>query len=108
MKKFQLNVYDKDGKNIVKTLEGSEINLGFGTVRKLMKLLKIDNTTNSLELLATINGAWEELISILDRVFVDATEEDWDNVQLNELIPVLVQIVKYSLTKALSIPTEKN
>ena len=47
MKKFQLNVYDKDGKNIVKTLEGSEINLKFGMVRKLMKLLKIDKKPRS-------------------------------------------------------------
>ena len=108
MKEFKLNVYDADGKNVIKTLCGSEFDLSFGTIRKLMKLLKIDDATSSFDLLVIINDAWDELINILDKVFVDATEDDWNNVQVKELIPILVQIMKYSLTKALSIPTEKN
>lgn len=106
MKNITLNVYDDE--KVVKTLVASEYKLKFGTVRKLMKLLNLDNTDNSLELLRTINETWDELTAILNKVFDTATEDDWDNVYVEELLPVVVQIAKYSLSQALHIPTEKN
>lgn len=108
MKEYKLNVYADDGVTVVKTLTGTEFDLTFGTVRKLMKLLKIDKAENSFDLLVILNDAWEEITSILGKIFTDATDDDWDHVNLKELLPVVVQITKYSLSKALSIPTEKN
>jgi hypothetical protein len=33
-------------------------------------------------------------------------DEDWDNVKVSELIPVILEILKYSFTQMLSIPTD--
>lgn len=108
MKEYKLNVYADDGVTVVKTLTGTEFDLTFGTVRKLMKLLKIDKAENSFDLLVILNDAWEEITAILGKIFADATDDDWDHIKLEELLPLVVRIAKYSLSKALSIPTEKN
>lgn len=108
MESVTLNIYDDEFKEVVKTVTGTEADLGFGTIRKLMKLLKIDDTDNTLDLLVTITDAWDEVTRLLDRVFIGVTEEEWGRVKVNELLPILVKIAKYSLKKAVSIPTEKN
>lgn len=108
MKNITINVYESDMKTVKKTLNASEFDLSFGTIRKLMKLLKIENAADSFELLKIIDEAWEEITEILDTVFIEATENDWNHVKVKELLPALVVIAKYSLTTALKIPTEKN
>lgn len=108
MKNITINVYESDMKTVKKTLIAREYDLSFGTIRKLMKLLKIENAADSFELLQIIDNAWEEITEILDTVFDEATEDDWNFVKLKELLPALVAITKYSLSAALKIPTEKN
>ena len=49
-----LKIYDADGKNIVKTYESTPYDLMFGTVKRLMELLKIEDMNNQLEMLKTI------------------------------------------------------
>lgn len=108
MKNITINVYESDMKTVKKTLSAREYDLSFGTIRKLMKLLKIESAADSFELLQIIDDAWEEITEILDTVFAEATEDDWNYVKLKELLPALVSITKYSLSAALKIPTEKN
>lgn len=108
MNKFVLNVYAEDGVTVKKELIASEFDLTFGTIRKLMKLLKIDKAKDTVQLLAAINDAWDDITSLLERIFTEATEEDWDNVKVKELLPLVVKIAKYALAQAVSIPTEKN
>lgn len=109
MKDLILNVYDDENK-IVKTSKAELVELKFGSIRRLMKLLNIDNIDDTAELLKTVYGAWDQLTKILNSCFPDMTEEDWDNVKTSELIPVLMMILKYSFTQMLSIPSdsEKN
>lgn len=108
MKNITINVYERDMKTVKKTLIASEYELSFGTIRKLMKLLNIESAEDSFELLRIIHEAWDEITEVLDLVFIEATEDDWNNVKVAELLPALVQISKYSLKAALKIPTEKN
>lgn len=102
---MELNVYGKNNE-IVKTCEAKEIDLKFGTIRSLMKLLKIDDMNNTGELLKVVYDAWEQLVDILQEVFPDMEEEDWDNVKLNELMPTILAILKSSFTQILTIPTD--
>ena len=104
-KKFTINVYDDEG-NVIKTCEAVSVKLKFGAIRSLMELLNVENIENSTELLKTIYSAWEELISILNKCFPEMEYEDWDNVELNELIPVTVDILKYSFGEILNIPRD--
>lgn len=99
-----LNVYD--GKEIIKTVKSTTYDLELGTVIKLMKLLKIEDTENELELLKIIAGAFDEIIDVLSNVFPDMEEDDWNHVKLKEIVPVIINIAKFSVTETLKIPSK--
>lgn len=108
MENLKLNVYDEND-NIIKTSEAKMIDLRFGTIRSLMELLKVDDINDTTQLLRTVYSAWAQVISILSKVFPDMEEEDWENIKLSELLPMLVAILKSSFAQILTIPTdEKN
>lgn len=102
---IKLNVYDDENK-VVKTATAEVTELKFGSIRSLMKLLKVDDINDTAQLLKVVYGAWEQLTKILNGCFPDMTDEDWDNVKISELVIVLVTILKYSFTQMLSIPTD--
>lgn len=105
MDKLILNVYDEKD-DIVKTSEAKLIDLRFGTIRSLMELLNVDDIDDTSQLLKTVYGAWAQITNILGRVFPDMTEEDWENVKLTELLPILMVILKSSFVQILSIPND--
>lgn len=102
---LKLNVYDDENK-VVKTATAEVMELKFGSIRSLMKLLNIDDINDTAQLLKVVYGAWEQLTKILNSCFPEMTDEDWDNVKVSELVIVLVAILKYSFTQMLSIPTD--
>lgn len=103
-----LKIYDDSGKNIVKSYESKTYDLMFGTVMKLMELLKVEDMDDQLEMLKTIYGAWEEIKTVLAGVFPEATDDDWKHVRVKELLPMILEIAKFSVTEMFTIPTEKN
>ena len=105
MEKLILNVYD-DNDEIVKTSEAKPVDLRFGTIRKLMKLLNVEDINDTGELLKVVYSVWSQLTIILGKIFPDMEEDDWDNIKLSELMPVLVIILKSSFVQILSIPTD--
>lgn len=110
MENLVLNVYD-DENNVVKTVEATAISIKFGVVRQLMKLLKIDDVSDTAELFKVILDAWDEITKVLNSCFPEMTEEDWDNVRIDELIPTVVELLKGSFSLMLTIPqsgAEKN
>ncbi len=98
-----LSVYDKN--KIVKTVNSTTYDIEFGTVLKLMKLLKIEDAANELDLLKIITNAFEEITKVLSNVFPDMTDEDWNHVRIKELVPVIIEIARFSITETLKIPT---
>jgi len=105
MDKLLLNVYDEND-SVIKTCEAQVIDIKFGTVRSLMKLLNVDNINDTATLLKVVYGAWEKLTQILSGCFPDMSDDDWDNVKLNELIPILVSILKGTFAQMLTIPND--
>lgn len=103
-----LKIYDADGKNIVKTYTSSTYDLMFGTVRRLMELLKIEDVDNQLEMFKVIYGAWEEIKTVLSGVFPDVQPDEWEHVKVKELLPLILDIAKFSVQEILTIPKEKN
>ena len=102
---FEINVYDDENK-IVKTCHAVDCSLKFGAVRKIMALLNVDNIDDSAQFFKAVYGAWEELTKILTTCFPDMDESDWDNVNIEDLIPVVYGILKTSFNKILGIPKE--
>lgn len=103
--KLVLHVYDKEG-NLTKTCEAQAPRLKFGAIRSLMQILKIDDVEDTGELLATIYGAWEQVTAVLSQCFPEMEEEDWEYVELKELIPVVVTILRSTFAEILSIPND--
>lgn len=103
-----LKIYDDSGKNVVKSYESKTYDLMFGTVMKLMDLLKVEEMDDQVEMLKTIYGAWEEIKTVLAGVFPEATNDDWKHVRVKELLPMILEIAKFSVTEMFTIPTEKN
>lgn len=102
-----LNVYDDQG-NITKTCEAEIVDIKFGTVRALMNLLKVEDDVDVAVLLKTVFEAWDKITELLNRCFPEMTYEDWDNVDISEVVPLIVDIAKMAFTKMLDIPVEKN
>lgn len=102
---FKINVYGKDNK-VVKTCQAVDVSLKFGAVRKVMALLSIDDINDTAKLLGTIYGAWDELTQVLSSFFPDMTDDDWDNVLIDELVPVVFAIIKSTLAKIMTIPSD--
>lgn len=105
---FTLNVYADDGVTIAKTYKAGAYDLRFGTVRKLMKLLKVEDMNDTAELFKTIYNAWDEIKAVLDKVFPGVTDDDWDNVKVKELFPTIIGIAKFSVSELFGIPTDPN
>lgn len=105
METITLNVYDDKGE-VIKTVSNQPTRLKFGAIRSLMKLLNIENVSNNYDLMNTIYEAWDKLTAILNQCFPEMTEEDWDNVAMEELIPVIVKILKTAFAKILEIPKD--
>lgn len=103
--KLTLNIYDEND-NVKRTEEAKFVDLRFGTIRSLMQLLKVEDINDTAQLLKTVYSAWEQVTGILSRVFPNVTEEDWENVKLSELMPLLIVILKSSFVKILEIPTD--
>ena len=104
---LRLNVYNASGE-VEKTAEARMIDLEFGTVRKLMELLRVDDLDDTMQLLETIYDAWDELTGILDQCFPEMSYSDWEHVKLKELVPLVISILKFSFSEILVIPKEKN
>lgn len=102
---FEIKVYGKDNK-VVKTCQAVDASLKFGAIRKVMALLNIDDINDTGKLLKTIYGAWDELTAVLSQFFPDMTDEDWDNVLIDELVPVVFAIIKSTLGKIMTIPSD--
>ena len=100
-----INVYDKAGKT-VKTVSAKTIDLEFGTIRSIMRILNVENIDNTAELLNTLYGAWDEVTGVLEQCLPEMKDEDWDHVKLKELMPVVIGILKYSFAEILTIPQD--
>lgn len=102
-----LNVYDVEG-NVIKTVEAENLDIEFGHIRSIMRLLDVDNINDTWALLKTVYSAWDKLTEVLSQVFPDMEEDDWEHVKIKELVPELLEIVRDSFAEILTIPTEKN
>jgi hypothetical protein len=104
---LKITVYDKDDK-VVKECTAQTIDIKFGQVAALMELMDVENVNDSVELLRIVHKAWKQVIAILSKVFPDMNDDDWENVSMKELLPVVVTILKSSFSEMLTIQKSKN
>lgn len=103
---IKLNIYDKTGKNVEKTVKAEEYEIMFGAVTELMKVVKATAVEDKSELLKTVVSAWDEITSVMSGFFPDVTEDEWKRVKVSELVPVIVELAKYAVTSMMGIPVD--
>ncbi len=96
-----LHIKDKEFKAVA-------YEIPFGTVRKLMELLKVEDMNNQAQLLKAIAGAWDEVMDVLKNVFPDVTDDEFDKATTREILRVVIEIAKFAVADVFIIPTEKN
>lgn len=104
---LEITVYD-DNDQVIKTCTANTVDLRFGQVASMMELLEIESVNDSVELMRTVNKAWKELTKILTKIFPEMEDDDWSNVKISELLPVVVMILKSSFAEMMKIPKSKN
>lgn len=104
---IRIKVYDDDDK-VIKQVEARIVDIRMGTIMKLFALAGIDEVEDMASMLKMVSGAWGSLTKILGKIFPDMTDDDWDGVKINELLPVVIKIIKQSLGALGNIPQEKN
>ena len=102
---LKLKIYD-DNDSVVKEVTAQTVDLRFGTIRRLMELLNVEEIEDTSQLLKTVYGAWGKITAILSKAFPELTEEDWDGVKIGELLPVVLSIIRFSLKEVQTIPTD--
>ena len=105
MEELRLVIKDRNSE-IIKSVRARSFDIRFGTIDNLMGLLNIDENTTSFELLKKISTTWNEVTTLLDDIFPDMTKEDWKLVRINDLIPVVLQVIKYTFTEIMTIPSD--
>ncbi len=106
---WKLNIYDNNDK-IIKTVTAKEPDLRMGTVRRITEIISFDKMENTTDITKKLFSAWGELTNILNMLFPGMSDDDWDGVKVNELLSLIIDIGKYAVKKALTIPvgSEKN
>ena len=106
MSELKLKVYENDMKTVKKECTAQTVEVPFGAVRRLMRLFDIDSKNNNADILKTIISAWDSVVSILDNVFPEMTEEDWDFVSTKELAAVVYKLIQAALADLMQIPKD--
>ena len=105
IKEIKLNIYDDD-ENIIKTVNAHLAKIRMGSIRSLMRVVKIEEAETTKDVLATVSKAWDKIEKIIDKMFPDLTEEDWDGVDALELAFVVYKVIRFGAGKLDQIPLE--
>lgn len=102
---MKINVYDEND-NVIKTAEAKMVDIKFGTIRSLMELLNIDSVGDDYSILETVYSAWDQIVVLLEKVFPDMEYADWENVKVKELVPILMELLRYTFGEIMKVPKD--
>lgn len=105
MSELKLKVYENDMKTVKKECTAQTVEISFGTVRRLMRIFDIEKSENS-EILKIVISAWDSIIDVLNNVFPEMTDDDWDHVSIRELAAVIYQMIKSIIADLMKIPKD--
>ena len=101
MEGLKLNIYD--GKKIEKTYVAEEIDIMFGTVEDLLDVIDFDNLNDEKEVVKVVIKTLNNLKPFLKQIFDGLTDDEIKRTKVKELVPLFVDIVKYSINELKSL-----
>lgn len=106
---IKINVYEEDMKTVKKEVSAELVEIPFGIIRRFMTLFELKDLNDVTEVLNVVTKSWNEITKLLNMIFPDMTDEDFDTVKTKELIHTVILVLKYSFGEMLNIPVdEKN
>lgn len=106
---MKITVYENNMKDVKKVLEAEDAKIPFGLARRVVGLFNEEKLNDTGYVMETVTKSWDDLVQLLGRIFPDATEEDWDTVDLAEMVQVVKDFLLTKLKKLIGIPVdEKN
>ena len=109
---MKLNIYDK--KTIVKTYEARTYDLMFGTVEDVANAVDLDKlqTGSDVEIIQLVGNlvltSMGTVKDLLKDIFDGITDEELRNVKVSEIVVVLIDVVKYTVTQLDKVNDGKN
>lgn len=103
--KLTLNIY-KNSKEIEKTYTATDCDIMFGTCENLVNLMdfnfKNNEDVDNVEFISSvtnlIRGSFAEVKNILMEVFPDITDDELKRIKMSELVPLILDIVKFTFS----------
>lgn len=106
---MKITIYENNMKDVKKVLEAEDAKIPFGLARRVVGLFNEEKLNDTGYVMETVTKSWDDLVQLLGRIFPDATEEDWDTVDLAEMVQVVKDFLLLKLKKLIGIPVdEKN
>lgn len=93
-----LKIYDDDD-NVIKEVEADIVRIRWGTMNRIFELANIENVEDMNEMLKMVSGAWEAFKKVLGKIFKGMTDDDWDGVYVEDLVPIVYKILMKSFMK---------
>ena len=101
MAELKLNIYD--GKRVEKTYVADEIDIMFGTVEDLLEVIDFDNLNDEKEVVKVVIKTLNNLKPFLKQIFDGLTDDEIKRTKVKELVPLFVDIVKYTMDELKSL-----
>jgi hypothetical protein len=95
MADLKLNIYN--GKTIEKTYVAEELDIMYGTVEDLLNVIDFDNLNDEKEVVKVVIATLNNLKPFLKQIFDGLTDDEIRHTKVKELVPLFVDIVKYSI-----------
>ena len=93
---MKLNIYS--GKNIVKTYEVDNYDLTYGVIEDVVEIIDVKDLENKNDLINVAIDSFHLLRPLLKEVFDGLTDDELRTVKIRELIVVIVELIKASIT----------
>lgn len=110
MMELILNIYDKKGRTVVKSYKAGQYDIMFGTVEDIVNLIDLDafqEDAKDMDMVTAcfkfVTGGMEQVKEILMSVFPEVTEEELRYIKIREVVPLFIQLFKFSLVEMKSI-----
>lgn len=105
---YVLKIYDKSHRKIARIVKADEFDLFYGTVETVVEIIDIEKVNNNFDVIKIVLNAKDEIINLLKDIFPDVSDEEWKCVKVKDIVAVLLQIIKSTVTGINLLSDEKN
>lgn len=104
---MKLVIRDNTGE-VAKTLSTDVVRIKYGIIRDFIKIIDTEKMGDEMAVFDMLVQAFEPFEKLLKQIFPDLTDEDLENVDITDLVPLFREIFVYVMDKIKGLPKSKN